>query len=144
MPLAADVGVLYRLGPTPNEFGYLVQPGQRVFRGSVVALCADGTICPAGSATANAPVAIVGLAQVYQDQTGAAGAIPSALSQSGRRVHCRRGTVQLPFDVAPTAANVNAAVYAVDDATLTLTATGHLRAGTLVGFDEAGLPWVQI
>ena len=142
MALAADAVILYRQGPSPNEFSYLVQSGQRVFRGSIVAPCADGTIAPNGAGTT--PEAIVGLAEVYQDQTGVAGAVPSALSQTGRRVRCKRGTFQLPFDVAPTAANINAAVYAIDDQTVTLTAGSHLRAGTLVGFDENGAPWVQI
>ena len=36
-----------------------------------------------------------------------------------------------------TAANINAAVYASDDNTFTLTAGSNLQIGTIVGFDGA-------
>jgi hypothetical protein len=142
LALAADRVLLVKQTQLA-EFSYPVQTGARVFRGSIVALCSDGTIVPAGDGAASpGAVAIAGIAEHVQDNT-ASPTLPSGQSGPGR-VRCRRGCFALPFDTAPTAANFKAAVYAVDDQTVTLTASGHLAVGTLAGFDENGVPWVQV
>ncbi|GAB6968393.1 hypothetical protein JCM25156A_24310 [Komagataeibacter kakiaceti JCM 25156] len=55
----------------------------------------------------------------------------------------------MPFDTAPTWANVGATVYAIDDETVSLTetpegGTARLQVGTLSGLDENGVPFVLI
>lgn len=143
--LTADRALLRRVG-WENEFAYQVQAGSKVFRGSIVALCLDLTIVPAGSAnTGAAQQAVAGVAAEFHDATGAG--LPNEFAQPGRYVACLRGLFLLPFDAAPTAAAIHQPVYALDDQTVTLsqgTAPAHLQVGTLFGFDERGQPWVLI
>ena len=142
--LARDIVIPSRLTEHARaEFAYYVQAGARVFRGSILVLCSDETVIPAGAAPGGgATVAgFAGLADHYQDNTGTTG-VPSGLSQP-RRVRARRGCFAVAFDTPPAATNLHATVYALDDATVTLTPTGHPAVGALIGFDEHGLPWVE-
>ena len=142
--LTADRALLRRVG-WENEFAYQVQAGSKVFRGSIVALCLDLTVVPAGSAnTGAAQEAVVGIAAEFHDATGAG--LPNEYAQAGRYVPCQRGVFLLPFDAPPTAAAIGQAVYALDDQVVSLAqgTPAHLRVGVLFGFDERGQPWVQI
>lgn len=136
--LAADRVIPERkIAPGP-EFPHMVAAGFRLFRNSITAVCADGTVVPAGSAT------------TQYDNTGAAGLVPDIDTAPG--VWIRKGCWALPFDVAPTWANVNAPVYAVDDETVTLTENAgteaapanRLQVGTLAGLESDGTPYVLI
>lgn len=130
------------------EFAHPVAAACRVYRGSIVALCQDGTIVQAGTDAPPSPiVAIEGVAQYGQDNSGTSN-VYGANSGPGL-VPVRRGAWALPFDVAPTAANKGAAVYAVDDETVSLTETpasgpARLQVGTLTGIDSTGTPWTLI
>lgn len=135
------------IGP---EFGHATAVGFRVYRGSIVAVCQDGTILPAASANPPSPmVAIAGVCRDFRDNTGSA---IVADMVGDEPVQVMRRTFALPFDVAPTWANVGAPVYAVDDETVTLTENAgteaapvnRLQVGTLVGFDLSGTPYVKI
>ena len=151
MALVADRKLDAREYP-PVEYGYLVQANARVFRGSIVAICSDFTIIPAGSVGTPAAVAIVGIAERQLANVPGAqlpGGIQSSLNAPGA-VRCRRGTFQVPFDALPPASAIGSPVYAVDDQTVSLSngATGggaatHLQCGTLEGFDQVGNPWVK-
>lgn len=117
--------------PARNEFGYAVAIAEKVFRGSLIALNAAGTmqrIQTAGS------LVCVGMAGQNLDNT--AGAVASAT-----RIEALKGTWGIPVPAA-TAANINANVYCTDDGTLTLTVAANLLVGTLVGI-ESGLTHVQ-
>jgi hypothetical protein len=125
----ADLNLPRRLGP---EFGYPVKNGSQVFRDTLVALTADSVLVPAGTTGA---VAIAGLAEHYADNRDGA---------NTEAVKCRRGVFPLATDAAITPASLGAAVYAVDDSTVSLDSTGgRLKVGTVAGF-EAGRTWVQI
>ncbi|MFT8422074.1 MAG: hypothetical protein ABF479_17425 [Gluconacetobacter sp.] len=150
MALTAD-RKLDRLATVPRtpEFGGVVAAGYALWRGSIAAVCADGTLVPAGATgTPSAPVGVLGLAEHQQINTPnfpgmgqfVGGATP---------VKCEKGAWALPFDVAPSWANLNAPVYAVDDQTVSLTqtpegASARLLVGTLIGFDLGGTPYVEI
>ncbi|GBQ19908.1 hypothetical protein AA12717_0391 [Gluconacetobacter sacchari DSM 12717] len=130
------------------EFAHPVASASRVYRGSVVAVCQDGTIVRAGTAAPPSPiVAIEGIAQYGQDNTGTSN-VYGANSGAGL-VPVRKGAWALPFDVAPTWANKGAPVYAVDDETVSLTQTpeggdARLQVGVLTGIDSTGTPWTYI
>ena len=143
MALTADRKLDLREYP-PVEYGYQVQVGARVFRGSIVAICSDFTLIPAGTVGTPAAVALVGIAERQEANTPGVG-IPSSLN-APIAVRCRRGSFQLPFDVAPPASAINAPVYAVDDQTVSLSNNGgaRLQLGTLEGFDQNGNPWVKV
>lgn len=139
-----------KVQPGP-EFPHAVATGFRLYRGSISAVCADGTAVPAGSTgTPSALVAIVGVSSAQYDNTGTSGAVPDV--DTGGNAWIRKGCWALPFDVAPTWANVGAPVYAVDDETVTLTENAgteaapvnRLQVGTLAGFEADGTPYVLI
>lgn len=150
MALTAD-RKLDRLATVPRtpEFGGLVATGYTLWRGSIVVVCADGTLVPAGATgTPSAPVAVLGMAEHQQINTpnfpGMGRFVGGATA-----VKCEKGAWALPFDANPTWANVNAPVYAVDDETVSLTQTpnggsARLLVGTLIGFDLDGVPYVEI
>ena len=140
MALSADRKLDVR-EKVPVEFGYYVGSGFVVYRGSIVQIRADFTIVPAGSAGG---LVSVGIAERMQDNTAYTG-FTSSLRQP-MAVRCRRGSWQLPFDAAPGAASIGAAVYAIDDQTVSLSSNSgaHLQCGLLEGFDERGNPWVKI
>ena len=134
-------------GSSP-EFAHPVASANRVYRGSITAVCQDGTIVQAGIAAPPSPiVAIAGIAQYGQDNTGTSNVF-GANSGPGV-VPALRGAWALPFDVAPTWANKGAPVYAVDDETVSLTetpdgGTARLQVGVLAGIDSTGTPWTLI
>jgi hypothetical protein len=136
-----------RCGHSP-EFAHPVAAGNAVYRGSIVAVCQDGTIVQAGTAAPSSPiVAVEGIARQGQDNTGTSN-VYGANSGAGD-VWIEKGAWALPFDAAPTWANKGAAVYAIDDETVSLTetpegGTARLQVGTLAGIDPAGTPWVYI
>ena len=130
--LTADALYPRRGAPRHNEFGYSVAASEKVYRGSLVAINAAGTmqrIQTSGS------VAFLGMAGQRLDNTGSA-------SASSAKIEALKGTWGIPVPSA-TAANINANVYATDDGTLTLTAGSNLLVGTLVGI-EGGLTYVSL
>jgi hypothetical protein len=144
MALLADRKLDHRDHP-PVEYGYSVQSGAQVWRGSIVAICSDFTLIPAGTTGSPAAVAIVGIAEHQQSNPVSPG-IAFASLQGPQRIRCRRGSFKLPFDTAPPASAINTPVYAVDDQTVSLSSSSgaRLQVGVLEGFDETGNPWVKI
>lgn len=130
--LVAGINRQRRGPPGHGAFGYAVAAGKVVFRGGLVAVTSAGALQPAGVAGS---VAIVGIAA--QDLDNSAGA-----SVSDTKIEALKGTYQIDVTSA-TPANINAAVYASDDATLILTAGTLVVAGTLVGI-EAGKTYVKL
>ena len=144
MALTANRKLDEKLYP-PVEYGYLVQSGAQVFRGSIAAICSDFTIIPAGSVGTPVAVAIVGICERQMNNAPlAVGAPVSSLFGPGP-VRTRRGSFQLPFDAPPPASAIGTPVYAIDDQTVSLSSSAgaHLQCGVLEGFDEHGNPWVK-
>lgn len=146
--LTADRTLTRRRTALLAEFAAPVATGCAVYRGSIAAVCQDGTLVQAGIAAPPSPiVGVLGIAAHQQINLANA---PSTDGFYGPgMVHCERGAWALPFDVAPTWANLDAAVYAVDDETVSLTqtpegGTARVKVGTLTGFDLDGTPYVQI
>ncbi|MBM9400374.1 hypothetical protein JUN65_02040 [Gluconacetobacter azotocaptans] len=146
--LASD-RALGRLAVLPGPtFGHSVAAGFTVHRGSIVAVCQDSTIVPAGSTGTPSPlVAIVGLSPRLQINTGTFPGVGENVGPGP--VTPEKGCWALPFDAAPTWANVGAPVYAIDDETVSLTetpegGTARLQVGTLAGLDVDGTPYVLI
>jgi len=127
MAASRDLNIVQRLPGT--RFGYKVKGGVRIWGRALVALDASGLAVPVGSSGA---VAFAGIAESSVDnRDGTDGA------QTVSLVRDVRG-----FGFAATPADLNKAVYATDDETLTLSNTG-LRIGVIVGLD-AGLVWVDL
>ncbi len=126
--LTSDLVVKERLS---KRFGYGLKAGAKFYRGSVIAVTSAGYAVRPGDSGA---AAIVGISPALIDNSGG---VDGAL-----RVEPRRGILALTVPSA-THANIGAAVYATDDATLTLTASTNLRLGTLVGID-AGQTFVEV
>jgi len=148
MPLNADRTLVQKAAPVGPEFGHSVAAGYVVYRGSICAVCSDGTIVPAGSAAPNGEtlVAIVGLAQRMQNNLPNQPVVGEQFGPGP--VWVVRGTWGLPFaDAAPTWANFGQPVYAVDDQSVSLTetpsgGTARLQVGTFAGLDLDGNPFV--
>lgn len=163
MALHSDRIVDEKAVPHAPEFGHSVAAGFRVYRGSIVAVCADGTIVPAGSTgTPSQPVAIVGLARQFKDNSPAASVLNGDMA-GPHPIWVKKGCYALPFsETQPTWANVGHPVYAVDDETVSLSSGGtaapasgesssassaaptRLQVGTLSGFELDGTPYVLI
>jgi len=119
--------------PVNGEFGYPVAAGEKVFRGGLLALTNAGTLVRVGNGAA---VAFAGLSGADYDNSASAAVSPVA-------IEIKKGIYPLAVPSATTA-NVNAAVYATDDNTLTLTNTGALlQVGTLAGI-ENGQTYVKL
>lgn len=102
---------IWRLGPPANgAFGYQVAAGEQVWRGSIVALNAAGTLQRVQTAGS---IVVVGLCAEDYDNTANAAPSPDY-------VPVERGWWNLAPNGAK-AANINQPVYATDDATVTLT-----------------------
>jgi hypothetical protein len=135
MALTAGTNVVRRGRSPAGEFGYPVAPGERVFRNGLVGINASGQMQRIQTAGC---VAFLGVADRDLDNTASSAA-------SGTSVIAQRGIFGL---VVPSAApaNINAAVYASDDNTLTLTQNGAapylLQAGHLSGI-EGGLTYIK-
>ncbi len=110
-----------RLGPPAHGgFGYQVAGGEQVWRGSIVALNAAGTLQRVQTAGS---IVVVGLCSQDYSNVGNASASPDY-------VQVERGW----WNLAPSgavAANINQPVYATDDSTVTLTppVAGSMDAG---------------
>jgi hypothetical protein len=129
--LAKDAIYPRRGAPGRNEFGYAVAIGEKVFRGSLVAINAAGTMQRIQTASS---LAFLGMSAQQLDNTS--GAVASAV-----KIEALKGTWGIPVPAA-TSANINANVYCTDDGTLTLTVGSNLLVGILVGI-EGGLTYVQ-
>lgn len=129
MALSANRNIDTRRG---RSFAYPVKAGVHFFRDAVVGVTATGLLAPAGTAGV---VALVGLAPTEIDNTAGPDGVV--------KLEPRRGIFALTVPAA-THANLNAAVYAVDDGTLSLSAASgaNLPFGTLVGI-EAGQTYVE-
>lgn len=125
-----------RRGQTPaaGDYGYSVRASTKIFRGGMVGVDSSGNMVPVNTAAALA-VAFVGIAERDFDNSAVA-------SASADKVVALKGTYALTVPAA-TAANINAAVYATDDATFTLTASTNLQVGTLTGI-EGGQTYVRL
>lgn len=130
------------------EFPLTVAAGSRVFRGSICLVCKDGSVVPAGTAAPPSPVvACAGIARHAQDNTGTSSVVGAQVGAGP--LWCEKSCYGLPFDTAPTWADVNKPVYAVDDETVSLTKTpssgsARLQVGTLSGLEADGTPYVLI
>jgi hypothetical protein len=126
------------------DFGYPAAPGAVIWRGGIMGLNASGQLQPiqtaAGTVNGVAMTACVAFAGVaMQDFNNSAVAAPGPAVVAGRQCYA----LVVP---GATFANIGSAVYATDDATLTLTAptSGFEGAiGTLVGIDN-GATFVNI
>ena len=164
MALTKDRGLSEKAVPHAAEFGHAVAKGFRVFRGSIVALCADNTVVPAGSTGTPSPiVGISGIARQFKDNTGKGGPLTGD-AVGDHPIWIKKGCYAIPFDAQPTAASIGQPVYAVDDETVSLsngavpppssggtaessssgTSSARLQVGTLSGIDLDGTPFVTI
>lgn len=123
-----------RRGPEPagTRFGYSVRAGARIWQGGLMALDSSGNAVPVGHANA---AVFAGIAGSDLDNTGGGAA-------SAGKVEALKGVYAITVPAA-TAANLNAAVYATDDDTATLTVGSNLKIGDLVGI-EGGQTYVKI
>lgn len=128
MPATRDLDIPSR---DDARFGYPVKAGIRFFGRAIVAITAAGLAVPAGHAEA---VAVAGLAEFnVNNRDGSDGdvVVPAVRDVRG-------------FHFEATYADIGKAVYAVDDATLTLDATGgKLKVGTIAGISD-GRTWVSV
>lgn len=116
------------------DFGYPVAPGEKVFRGGIACVNSSGQMVRPQTAGA---VAFVGLTTATVDNSGGTTAGPTVVAE--------RACYQLNVPSA-TVSDLNKAVYATDDGTLTLTAptTGFTgQIGTLVGIENSQT-WVLL
>lgn len=140
MALTGDLVLTRRGGAVNrNEFGYPVAAGEVVYRGGLVGLNAAGNIQRIQTTANGGVVVLLGLSDRTLDNTQSA--IPSATL-----VVPSKGSWGLSVPNA-TPSNIGAAVYAVDDGTVTLTQNAAapflLQAGVLSGI-EAGATFVTI
>lgn len=133
MAATRDQRIAQRLpGMAGHSYGYPPKNGVCIFKRAIVAVNASLQAIPAGTTGA---VAIVGLASEQVDN--------SQGKAADRKVIADKGVFNMPLPAA-TPANIGAAVYAVDDATLSLDgAGGKLKAGTIDAIDAEGV-WVKI
>lgn len=110
--------------------GYAVAAGANVFKGAFIGLSGGY----ARGLVASDP--FVGIAYEAMDNTGGAAGVKSV-----------RAYTQGDFRLALAGAaitDLGASVYASDDETLTLTASGNSLVGKIVGFEAAGVVIVRI
>ena len=131
MALAADANIPRRGNRGRSIFGYPVAPGEKVYRGSAVALNAAGQLQRVQTAGS---VVIVGLSEQFFDNTASATA-------STQLVVAEPGTYALNVTGA-TPSVIHAPVYASDDNTFTMTAGSLLQIGVLAGI-ESGQDYVM-
>ena len=118
-----------------DSYAYPVKGAVRIFARTLVALTATGLAVPAGTVGA---VSIAGYADHHADnRDGADGA---------GKVRVKKGVLAFATfaGTAPTSANLNATVYAVDDETVSLDSSSgtRLAAGKLDGIED-GIFWVR-
>lgn len=132
MALTSGIAINRRGPPSRNEFGYPVAAGEQIWRGSLCAVNAAGSL---QRMQTSGSVAFVGMSEQDFSNVGSA-------TVSAQKIVVRKGTWALTVTGA-TAANINAPVYASDDGTLTLTAGSLLQVGTLAGI-ENGQTYVNL
>lgn len=116
-----------------REFGYPVAAGEKVFRGSFIALNSSGNIVRVQTSGA---AVFIGIADRDLDNSASA-------AVSTDKVVGLKGVYGIAVPAA-SFSNIGATVYASDDGTLTLTQSGSLlTAGTISGI-EAGLTYVTL
>ena len=124
-----------RRGPARGDaFGYPIAPGETIFTGGLIGVNSSGQ---AVRLQTSGIVAFAGIASNGYNNAGASAAGPNIVASAG--------TYALTVPGA-TPANINAPVYATDDATLTLAAPGSGFAGKvgyLAGIDN-GQTYVSI
>lgn len=118
----------YGQQPPVSGFAYNVRAGAKIWRGGMVGVDSSRNLVPINT-TAALAVAFVGMADRDYDNSANA-------SASTDKVRASKGTFVLTV-LGATAANINAAAYATDDNTFTLTAGSNLQIGTIAGFDGA-------
>lgn len=132
---------IYHKGPESTATSPLItiqmKAGAKCFQGGLVGTDATG-YGVSGAAVAATGVKIWGIALKSVDNTSGASGATS--------VDVQRGI--FPFAAfsgdAPTIASMGLPVYASDDQTVRVTATGLSAAGIFYGFGDAGEPLVQV
>lgn len=137
MALKNDRVIDEKHGALSPQFGFTVAPGHTVYRHAICAVCQEGHIVPAGAKdSASVIVAVAGIARHQQSD------------RDPGYVDCMKACFALPFDTAPSWADVGKPVYAIDDETVTLTETSsdgkRLRVGSLAGIEIDGTPFVTV
>lgn len=123
-------------GPLLHFMDLPVKASAIIFKGALVAVDSTGYLVPASSATG---LRAAGRAEERVDNTGG--------SNGAKRCRVARGIFPANNATAGdaiTQAALLSSVYFLDDNTLTITATGRSVAGKFVGFNDAGLPLVEI
>ena len=123
-----------RRGAPPNAgiFGGPVAPGETIWRGGIICWNASGQLQRLQTAGS---VSFAGMAS--KDYNNSASAAAASVG-----MEALKGVFALTVPSA-TPANINASVYATDDATLTLTASTNMLVGTLAGI-ENGQTYVKL
>lgn len=123
---------------TPRKHGETlsvpVKAAAKIYAGSLVFKAAGAGAEPARKA--GNLIALGRAEELADNSSGAAGAIS---------VRVRRGTFRWENDAgagAIDADDIGSDAYALDDQTVTKTAAGASKAGTIVGFDSVGV-WVE-
>ena len=132
MALTAGITPARRGPPPTGSFGGAVAAGEQIWRGGLICWNASGNLQRLQTAGS---VSFAGLAS--KDYNNTAGAAAASV-----QMEALKGTFALTVPSA-VYANINAAVYATDDATLTLTAASNLQVGTLAGI-ENGQTYVKL
>jgi hypothetical protein len=133
LALTQGVKIDRRGPPSAGSYGYLVAPGEQVWRGSIVALNAAGQIQRVQTAGS---VVIVGICSRDYSNVGNASASPDyVVVERGRWAFSPTGIA---------ADSIGASVYATDDSTTTLASGGGaLLFGVVDGIDQ-GTPYVFV
>ncbi len=113
---------------------YPVKGGSKIYAGGMVCIGADGYVVPAADA---AGLKFVGVARRFTDNSaGASGAVTVEV--------WRRGCFGLAVSGSMAGSNVGDAVYAVDDQTVSLTSTDHVKCGVVSEYVSASSVYVDI
>ena len=115
------------------KLGYPVAAGSNIYAGALVAVNASGVAVPMSLATG---LACVGVAEFACNNVGGVAGALTVIAQ-------RRKAFRFNNGASITLASVGAAAYAMDDNTVTTTATGASAVGTICNVDGAGV-WVYI
>jgi hypothetical protein len=134
MALTAPAKIDRRGNARGQSFVYPVAPGETIYTGSLCCVNAAGQLVRLQTAGG---VAFVGMAMSGYSNVGNAAAGPG--------IACSNDEMALTVPAA-TFANINAPVYATDDATLSLAAPGSGfagKVGVLIGIDN-GQTYVKV
>jgi predicted RecA/RadA family phage recombinase len=150
--LTAARKIVHKDGPDWIEVG--VKNTAVIYHGAMVGLSTSGiqavpastTVAPIGVAdlqTSPDPTPRTGQASVYGETTGQS---ITGTSDGSHFFLARQGTFKMLNKAGDlvTTALLGKDVYVEDDQTVRATASGSVVAGKLVGFDDDGLPFVNI